>query len=266
MQGISRQSPTPLYEQIKLLLRDQILSGQCPPGSQLPSEAALCAQYGVSRITVVRALGDLEDEGLIIRRQGRGSQVREGERADSRQRITGFSGTIGLEGNAIRSKVLGVDTINDNADLAMLFGMPVHEKPAFMRIRRLRFVDDRPAVIMNSIMLASLGKRLLEHDLESASFYRLYETIWGVPVIRNETSLTPILAHEETAALLDVKVGSPHYLFRGFSYLQGDIPVELCLAIFRGNLFTWNTVIYKYQGDHDTGKTPVERTLLQKTV
>ena len=64
--------------------------------------------------------------------------------------------------------------------------------------------------------------------------------------------------------LLEVKVGSPHYLFRGFSFLEGNIPVELCLAVYRGNKFTWSTNIYQFTQDSATeGRLGVERQLIK---
>jgi len=261
---IDRHSPTPLYEQIRLELREQIMDGTYPPGSQLPTEATLCADFQVSRITVVRALSELENEGLIERVQGKGTIATLHIQKDEPQEIQGFSRSMSLYGNATRSKLLGVELIPASRDLANLFGLPASEKPNFMRIRRLRYINETPAAIMNTIMLESLGKRILEFDLEHASFYRLYERIWGLPVIRNETSLTPIVADDETAALLEVKPGSPHFLFRGLSFLEGNIPVELCLAVFRGNRFTWSTNIYQFTQDSATeGRLGVERQLIK---
>lgn len=262
--AINRHIATPLYEQIRLELREQIMNGTYPPGSQLPTEATLCVDYQVSRITVVRALAELESEGLIERVQGKGSIVSYHRPLGGREGIEGHSAQMARSGKVTRSKLLGVEVVPKSRDLANLFGLPQDETPNFMRIRRLRYVDETPAVIMNSIMLESLGKRMLEYDLETESFYRLYEKIWGLPVIRNETSLTPILADEEIASLLEVKVGSPHYLFRGFSFLEGDIPVELCLAIYRGNKFTWSTNIYQFTQDSATeGRLGVERQLIK---
>lgn len=262
--SIDRSNPTPLYEQIRLELREQIMNGSYPPGSQLPTEATLCTDFQVSRITVVRALRELENEGLIERVQGKGTIAALHSQKHAPQEIQGFSHSMSRHGNATRTKLLGSQIIPASRDLANLFGLPASENPNFMRIRRLRYINDTPAAIMNSIMLESLGKRVLEFDLEHASFYRLYEKIWGLPVIRNETSLTPIVADDEMATLLEVKPGSPHFLFRGLSFLEGNIPVELCLAVFRGNKFTWSTNIYQFSQDSTTeGRLGVERHLIK---
>src|ERR1700761_1070191 len=72
----------PLHRQLYLVLHDEILRGALAPGDALPTEQALCDQFGVSRITVRRALADLAERGYIERRQGVGSFVREHDPAD----------------------------------------------------------------------------------------------------------------------------------------------------------------------------------------
>src|ERR1700758_3547076 len=67
----------PLHRQLFLVLHDEIARGALPPGEALPTEQALCDQFGVSRITVRRALADLAEQGYIERRHGVGSFVRQ---------------------------------------------------------------------------------------------------------------------------------------------------------------------------------------------
>src|ERR1700744_3938071 len=72
----------PLHRQLFLVLHDEIARGAIAPGDALPTEQALCDQFGVSRITVRRALADLAEQGYIERRQGVGSFVRQSVRAE----------------------------------------------------------------------------------------------------------------------------------------------------------------------------------------
>lgn len=73
--SIDREQPLPLYFQLKTLLMEDILSGRYGPGDQLPTEHQLCAHYDLSRSPVNRALRELADEGVILRRRGSGSYV-----------------------------------------------------------------------------------------------------------------------------------------------------------------------------------------------
>jgi DNA-binding GntR family transcriptional regulator len=251
MEQINRQNPTPLYEQLKLILRDQIMMGTLTPGTLLPSEQSYCEKFKISRITVSRALGDLEREGFVQRIQGKGTIVTYPAHNEPLTSIRGFTRTILEAGKKATSKVLSIDTLPGNIALANVFKLPQESENNFIRFRRLRYVDGVPATIMTSIVRESLGLRMQEFELENTSFYSLFEKILGVQVIRNETTLIPIIATPEVIELLNARPGSAHFLFRGVSYIEGDIPIELSLAVFHGGMFTFSTNIYNLS-DHPT--------------
>lgn len=246
---IHRDSPVPLYEQLKLIIRDQILEGNMPPGSLLPSEQSYCETHAVSRITVTRALDDLEREGFIKRIQGKGSLITYPKYQDTLKKISGFSRNIQDAGNYTQSKLLSVEPVIGSDTLVREFGLPPDQEHRFIRFRRLRFVNDTPAVIMTNVVRESLGLRMQNFDLERASFYRLYEELMGAPVVRNEATLVPITATPEVAELLQVRPGSPHFHFRGVSYIEGNVPVEVCIATFNGNMFQFSTSIYRLKSE-----------------
>ena len=80
--GVTAGAGVPLHRQLFLVLHDEIARGAIAPGDALPTEQSLCDQFGVSRITVRRALADLAEQGYIERRQGVGSFVRQRDRSD----------------------------------------------------------------------------------------------------------------------------------------------------------------------------------------
>src|SRR5690348_16816348 len=73
--ALDRASFVPLHAQLTNILERQILAGTWAAGAAIPSESSLCTRYQVSRITVRRALGDLESNGLLRRERGRGTFV-----------------------------------------------------------------------------------------------------------------------------------------------------------------------------------------------
>lgn len=98
--------PLPLYYQVYASLRDRIDAGEFPPGSALPPERKLVNDYGVSRITVVKAMDTLERDGLIERQQGRGTFVTETETANG---ANGLACSIGyLPGGLLHSYFFGI--------------------------------------------------------------------------------------------------------------------------------------------------------------
>lgn len=251
MQSIDPNSPTPLYEQVKQIIYDQIMSGDYPIGSHIPSENVLCEKFGVSRITVVRALKDLEKDGILQRIQGSGTIVKYPKFRDHLTSIQGFTNTMRSEGNSTRSHVLSVETIESSDMLKRIFHLPAEDNEPFIKFRRLRYVNDVPAVIMTSIVRGWLGKRMQEYDLETASFYALYQEISNLQLVRNETTLTPILATPEIIEHLNVKPGTPHFLFTGIGYVEGNIPIEYNVSVFHGSVFQFTTTIYKLRESND---------------
>ena len=87
---IQASSPTPLYEQIKAILRSRVLDGTYKPHEQLPSESEMMTAFNVSRITVRQALNDLQNEGLVFRIHGKGTFVSKPKAFQDLGRLQGF--------------------------------------------------------------------------------------------------------------------------------------------------------------------------------
>ena len=79
LQGLLRRDlHTPLYHQLRQLLREQIQRGELRDGQQLPREEDLAKRLGISRVTVRLALAELAEEGLLVRQRGRGTRITSG--------------------------------------------------------------------------------------------------------------------------------------------------------------------------------------------
>lgn len=252
MNLIDPNNPTPLYEQLKQTIQNQIVEGDYAPGSHLPSEAALCEKYSVSRITVGRALNDLERAGFVQRVQGSGTIVIYPRYDADIKSIKGFNRTVREAGNTPSTRILSIEEVKGSETLLKIFRLPATQEETFFKFRRLRYVNDNPGVIMTSFVRRMMGWRMQQFDLETASFYSLFQEITGLLLIRNEASLTPIVASGEIAKFLGVKLGSPHFLFRGVSFVEGDIPVEYNSSVFHGNIFQFTANIYTLREDQFT--------------
>lgn len=244
MSLIDRGNPTPLYEQLKLILSDQILNGVYRPGDQLPTERDLCRIYCVSRITAVRALNELAQTGLIRRIQGKGSIVAPHPIDGNLCFVEGFSDTMRRQGVIAESRILSVDEVT--VDLATLadFDLPYGDKHRFVRFDRLRFVNHIPAVLLKTTVRQELAEKMLRRPLENVSFYKLYQEILGSQVIRNEASIRAVAASPEVVDKLIVEPNSPQLLYRAVSYIEGEIPVEVATGIFRGDLFRFTATMH----------------------
>jgi GntR family histidine utilization transcriptional repressor len=113
----------PAYEQVKAFIKSRISAGTWKPGDPVPSEAALMAQFGISRMTVNRALRELAAEGMVTRVQGSGTRVAELHRISSRLTIRDIHEEVAERGHVHTTRVLKVEAEKASADLAKTLGL-----------------------------------------------------------------------------------------------------------------------------------------------
>ena len=113
----------PAYEQVKAWVRQYIASGQWKPGDPVPSEAALMQRFGISRMTVNRALRELAAEGLVTRVQGSGTRVAQLHRISSRLTIRDIHEEVIERGHVHATRVLHAGKEQASAELARSLGL-----------------------------------------------------------------------------------------------------------------------------------------------
>jgi len=231
------QEFAPLYHQITETLTRQIHSGRWRSNDELPSEAGLCAHFGVSRGTLRRALDDLERQGLIDRRQGRGTFVAppkfEGSVLGS---YRNYRGGAALPHDP-ESRLLGIDRRRASPDLQRLLGLKPRD-PVF-EVRRLQFMGGNPITVSASFLPAALCPDLDRLDLEHEFFYGVLESRYGLAFLRAEEFLEPAVADEYVARHLEVPEGTPVFRVERHTYLVGDRPAEFRQAHMRGDRYRY---------------------------
>ena len=115
--------PLPAYGQVKAFIKKRISTGTWKPGDPVPSEAVLMEQFGVSRMTVNRALRELMGEGLVTRVQGSGTFVAELHRISSTLTIRDIHEEVAERGHVHTSRVLLAESEKAGADLARTLGL-----------------------------------------------------------------------------------------------------------------------------------------------
>jgi GntR family transcriptional regulator len=247
--ALTRDAGRPLYEQVKHLIAAMVETGVLKPGDRLPSTQQLCGRFGVSHITVTKALQELAREGIISRTQGKGTFVSSRPIERRLTNLVSFTREMARQGLVVRSRVLGVRDLTGTPDLNRRFGHPADAPMRYVEIKRLRFVAAMPACLATSIFPAAIGRRLADLPLEDASFYDLLERVFGLRLLREERWITPIVATEALAWLLEVRRGAPLFRLEGNTFLEGDVPIEATDSIFRGDRFRFVANLFRYVGD-----------------
>src|SRR3954447_18057502 len=109
---------TPLYDQLKQILKDAIGQGVYKSGEKLPNETELCDLYGVSRITVRRAIQDLADDGFLERKQGKGTFVTRTKITRELVSIDGFTDFSKQMGKTPSKRTISCEEIKATPEIA----------------------------------------------------------------------------------------------------------------------------------------------------
>ena len=146
LKQISAASPVPMYQQIQLILRSEIMSGTYRPGETLPSEAELSRMYDVSRITAKQAFAELAAAGLVTRFRGKGTVVNEVPRLPPlRASVSKWLDTARVMGKQTQVRLIEVTDATANFDEAEALQLPP-DTPV-QRALRVRHQHDAPAAM-----------------------------------------------------------------------------------------------------------------------
>ncbi|MDC0708655.1 GntR family transcriptional regulator [Stigmatella sp. ncwal1] len=230
--ALSSELPLPLYLQLARYLRSQIVSGKLGHRDALPGERELAERFGVSRVTVRKALKELLDEGLLQQRQGAGTFVNRSPYVEQRlSTLTGFSEDMGSRGLAAGSvwlsRTVAVATPEETLALGISPGAMVS------RLQRLRTANS----IAMALELAVVPTRFLPEPGEVQG--SLYETLRrrGFTPFRALQRLSAIQLSAEQAAQLGVGEGAAALYIERRTMLEDGTPLEFVRSQYRGDSY-----------------------------
>lgn len=223
----------PYYVQLKALLEDKLDRRELRPGDKLPSEAEICEEIGVSRTVVRQALMELEHEGRVVKKKGKGTFVSEAKILESFvQQPSGFHEDMSSQELPTRSEVLRLEAIPAAGRVAKTLKLRVGVKVVLLT--RLRFVGEDPIQLVSSYLPLRLCPELLSADFRAQSLYRFLEER-GIFIARGYRTVEAVGAGAEEAKRLGVATGSPMIRIESIVYATDGTAVEYYEAVHRGD-------------------------------
>jgi len=229
---LDEKSFVPLYYQLTEELRKNIENGEWPPNSLIPSETELCEKYKVSRGTVRQALSQLVQEGLLYRKQGKGTFVAEPKITQQLNRFYSFAQDMREKGLRPSSLLLQKEKILPDSYIKNILGLK--EEEMVYKIMRLRLADEEPLILETSYLVEELFPDLDKEDVEKVSLYDIILKKYRIKITRAKETFEPILIDEFEAKKLKIPVGSPALLVKRVTYTAG-IPFEFRKSVVRGD-------------------------------
>ncbi|MQM36001.1 MAG: GntR family transcriptional regulator, partial [Candidatus Accumulibacter phosphatis] len=222
----SLHAPTfsPLYRQIKQLIMGNLESGEWGPGDAIPSESELAGRFGVSQGTVRKAIDEMAAENLLVRQQGKGTFVATHKDPGSAFR---FLRLVPNDGVPQVSQSIPLECWRAKAGPDVARTLALEPGAPITILRRLLKLGDEPVVFDEIYLSSELFPDLsLEVVRAGDSLYGLFESRYGVCMVRADERLRAVAADRASAELLQVAEGSPLLVVERVTFTYGRKPVE----------------------------------------
>ncbi|MBN1996169.1 GntR family transcriptional regulator [candidate division KSB1 bacterium] len=226
----------PLYHQLYEILQAKITKGELNPGDVFPTELELSKQYHVSRITVRKVLDLLVREGLVFRKQGKGTFVAHPRLEHGLSRIVNFTEDMLQRGLKPGTRKIKAALIA--ADEYVAKKLKIQAGDELVLLERLRLADGEPMCLEKSMLIHKYCPGILKHDFEKNSLRHVKESEYGIRWIRARQTIQAKNADKEIAALLKIPVRAALLFIERISYSQQNIPIEFLRAYYRADRYT----------------------------
>jgi GntR family transcriptional regulator len=237
---IDRTSYEPAYSQLVRILTGQIAAGEFRRGARLPSEAQLCDRYGVSPMTVRRAINILADQGVVIARKGQGTFVRPLELSTATFDLGLFQQFFRDEGRT-RVKILEARIALATDQAVRKLAIRPGDRTVF--IRRLIFQDDETVLLHREHVVYDPARPIVEAEMAVTSLQGLFSGSGGSDLKRGELNIDATVLTEEEGSLLQSSAGAPAFRLEHIFYDFDDRPVSWGWFICSGHRLRFTTTL-----------------------
>lgn len=230
----------PKYLIVKKTIISNIDNGIYHPGEMLPSERELIESLNVSRITVRRALSELEDEGYIYRVQGKGSYVKGEQNRQDLFSLTSCTQDIIRLGMTPSRHVIDMQVMK--ADKKRQNELQLNDNEKVFHLERVYLADDQPINLTSTYLPYKYLEGIEKFDFSKLSLYDVLENKYNIRIKRATRFVEAVLAHDEVCELLDVQNNVPLILFRCIIYgeVNGkETPIETFKCYYRSDRFSF---------------------------
>ena len=231
MKIVDKNLDIALHIQLYQIIKDMIENGELLEGASLMSEREICKLQNISRMTVNKAIINLVNEGLLERRQGRGTFVSYKKQKYRFQKLKGFTEVMSERGFNISNKILAFEIGTQNKIIRENLGIK-SEHELIYKIKRLRIIDNEPfaleTVYISEKMCIGLKEVLKEND----SLYRILREEYNHKIEKAIQTIEPITLNKESSSLLNRDINSLALKFDRKVYTQDERVLEYTISIF----------------------------------
>ncbi|MFD3155972.1 GntR family transcriptional regulator [Haloimpatiens sp. FM7330] len=227
---------SPLYYQIKEILRKRIEDEEYLPGDILPSELELQQFFNVSRITVRQAINELVNEGYLSRTRGKGTTVIFNKIEESLSRIMSFTEEMKMRGFEPSTKVIEVSMVKANKVISKK--LSINEGEEVYKIERLRYADNKPIAVFVTYLRRELNLPLEEEEY-CGSLYELLNKRNNISAAKVKESFEASASNINVSKHLEIEKGIPILKRTRISFDNHGNNLEYSICYYRADRYKY---------------------------
>lgn len=235
---LDRSSPVPLYFQVARQIEQAIEDGKLPPGSRLDNEIHLADRLGLSRPTMRRAIQQLVDKGLLVRKRGVGTQVVHGQ-VTRPVELTSLHDDLVQHGQEPTTTVLLHEVVGAGDDIATTLTVAPGDR--VLHTRRLRFSAGEPLAVLENWLPAAFVDLSAEALVERGLYQLLRSRGVGMRVARQRIGARR--GTNEECTLLDERRGSPLLTMERTTHDDSGRAVEFGRHVYRASRYAFEVTL-----------------------
>jgi GntR family transcriptional regulator len=256
----------PQSDYVEDALVERISSGILVPGTRLPTEDSLIAEFGVDRNAIRATIQSLVQRGLVENRGKGGRFITRPKITQELTELTSFVEDMQSVGRSATATVIDHRIVAATEAVAQKLSLPVGT--IVIRVQRVRLADQMPLSFDETYLPRELGEKVIRQDLETEPIFSILETKCGVPLVGAEYRLESALADPDVAEALQIRERQPVFLIERTSYSEGNRPVDYEKLHYRGDqiqFVTWlarrgGTVMHNVRGPARPYRKPAEKS------
>lgn len=191
------------HEQVKQHLQREITEGYYEAGDKLPSEKRLCDYFKVSRVTVRHALQNLENDGMIYRKQGVGAFVSDKNLNSNLVRLTDFSEDMRQAGLESSSRLISLNKVDPVKEVNEI--LDIRPDMKLIRVDRVRLGSGKPIAFDITYLPPGYGQLLFDENLTTQTIYNIIEEKYEIPIRAGSYKITAINADDYISGHLEIE-------------------------------------------------------------
>lgn len=232
----------PMYLKIAQQLIDQISSGELAEGSMLPTESELQETFGVSRVTIRKAMTVLVEQDLLFRKRGHGTYVKGKKAVHNAFQLSGFVEDITAQGKTPSSKIITFEVIESNEFIADK--LKIKPSDEIYSIKRIRLIDDEPEILEHTYLPVNLFPDLSIGAMRKSK-YEYIEKDKGFKIKLSRQSAKPEILNKDIADELHVEKGYPVIRVDSVAELDCGTPFEYSIHYFKVDQYSFDFIAYR---------------------